>query len=279
MSTVAQRALVSLVIATTFVTIAWLGGWWFFVPIVLLFGLAATEFSQIAKKLDLLVPIGLLLPGLGAHWLAVQVGRLQNETFFATAFVLLLWSLFRYERSGRQRAGHDLVMSLAALMLFGWFGGHLLKLRAYAPETGSEAWQWTVVAVCAIWMVDFFAYGVGKFIAGRGILGRHALSPRLSPNKSIEGLIGGTMLGSLLAVGIGVGLFDLPLTAVLMMTICVAILNPAGDLVISMFKRTAKVKDTGTLFPGHGGALDRVDSLLIGAPIAWYIHLLMQSIL
>lgn len=278
MNTVAQRGIVSLLIAGTFIIIAWLGGWWFFIPMVMLFGIAMVEFTQIVKKIDLIIPARLLLPGLGAHWLAAQFGRFEMETLFITLFSLLLWSLSCYEWRGRKRAGHDLIISLSAALLFGWCGGHLLKLRAYAPETGSEAWQWTAVAVCSIWMVDVFAYSVGKFVAGKGIFGRHALSPRLSPNKSIEGFVGGILLGSSLAVAIGVGLFELSFVRVLMMTLSVSILNPSGDLVISMLKRTADVKDTGTLFPGHGGALDRVDSMLIGAPVAWYIYTITHAL-
>lgn len=116
------------------------------------------------------------------------------------------------------------------------------------------------------WTCDTAAYVVGRAI------GRHRPWPALSPKKTVEGAVGG-MLFTLLAAIVGRSWLapELTLGAAIVLGLVVGVLCPIGDLVESLFKRQAGVKDSSTLIPGHGGLLDRVDSMLFSAPATYYV--------
>lgn len=154
--------------------------------------------------------------------------------------------------------------TLLAAAYLGGLGGTIAGLRVLAPiEQGS----WRLVLLLAILMVgDAAAFFVGHAI------GRRPLAPRISPGKTIEGAIGGLAGAAAAALAVrALGLPLLPLTHALGLGVAVAAAGTVGDLFESLLKRWAGVKDSGRLFPGHGGMLDRLDSLLFGAPVLyWY---------
>ncbi len=115
-------------------------------------------------------------------------------------------------------------------------------------------------ALLIVWAADAGAYFAGKQF------GRVKLAPRISPGKTWEGVIGGLLVVALLAVA-ATYYSDATLSVLLPFFLAVAALSIVGDLTVSMFKRTAGVKDSGTLFPGHGGVLDRIDSVAAAAPL------------
>ncbi len=122
---------------------------------------------------------------------------------------------------------------------------------------------WLLTALAIVWMAD-----TGAYFAGRAF-GKHKLAPNISPNKTVEGLIGG--LVAAVTTGVGLGLlagaqpYQLPVLA--LTALLAAIAAVIGDLVESLMKRQAGVKDSGTLIPGHGGILDRTDSILAALPV------------
>lgn len=124
------------------------------------------------------------------------------------------------------------------------------------------------------WIADSGAYVVGKFLTGK-ILGYHKLSPRLSPNKTIEGYLGGIFFSIILSLIIA-NFLSLPLMLVFLIALFASAVSPLGDLAISMIKREVGVKDSGTLLPGHGGALDRIDSLMWSIVAAYYLVLFLN---
>lgn len=115
-------------------------------------------------------------------------------------------------------------------------------------------------ALLIVWAADVGAYFAGK------MFGRVKLAPNISPGKTWEGVFGGLILVVILATG-WAHFADMELIVLLPFCLAVGVLSVVGDLTVSMFKRTAGVKDSGKLFPGHGGVLDRVDSIAAAAPL------------
>lgn len=111
-----------------------------------------------------------------------------------------------------------------------------------------------------VWAADIGAYFAGKKF------GRVKLAPKISPGKSWEGVLGGLAAVMLLTVA-GSQVLDIKMAALIPFCLAVALLSVVGDLTVSMFKRSADVKDSGSLFPGHGGVLDRIDSVTAAAPL------------
>ena len=114
-----------------------------------------------------------------------------------------------------------------------------------------------------IWVNDSFAYLVGKSI------GRNKLFPSVSPKKTIEGFVGGLLFALVAAYVLYCYSEELNLQQWLILAIVVVVTGSIGDLVESKFKRLAGVKDSGAILPGHGGLLDRLDSLIFAAPFAY----------
>ena len=115
-------------------------------------------------------------------------------------------------------------------------------------------------ALLIVWAADIGAYFAGKRF------GRVKLAPSISPGKTWEGVIGGVVIVALLTVGRSL-FFETDLAILVPFCIVVGLISIVGDLTVSMFKRTAGVKDSGSLFPGHGGVLDRVDSIAAATPL------------
>ncbi|MCZ6472222.1 MAG: phosphatidate cytidylyltransferase [SAR324 cluster bacterium] len=189
--------------------------------------------------------------------------RGQTAMFFAAALMWLLLCLLR------NRAHHEEGLQQASLGVFGlvwiaWFMDHWILLLRDIPQGN----HWAVLLLLVLTGTDVFAYIVGT------LLGRHLLIPQISPNKTVEGALGGVaggLLGGWLALlYFSEGGLGLPLAHVLALCVPLALLGQAGDLAESVLKRIAKVKKSGVFMPGHGGALDRLDSLLLAAPFLYY---------
>jgi phosphatidate cytidylyltransferase len=177
----------------------------------------------------------------------------------------LAYALWLYEQGRGREATFGWLALWGGLLLLGWIGSHFFLLRGLSPG----GWQWTALALITNWTADSGAFLIGSYLAGK-VLGRHPLSPRLSPKKTVEGFVGGVLTGVGAAVLLAT-LLRLPMTLALLVGFAIGIISLVGDLGISLLKRQAGVKDSGTLFPGHGGALDRVDSLLWSVAIAYYL--------
>ena len=143
----------------------------------------------------------------------------------------------------------------------------LLSLRSN-PSYGQEILFWLLSIV---WAADTGAYLFGRLIGGK------KLAPIISPNKTWSGFFGGIILASIIGYLMALLLKFETTLIMLIFSAFVAALSQAGDLVESWFKRYFKVKDTGSLIPGHGGLLDRVDGLLVAASIVSIIDILSQD--
>jgi phosphatidate cytidylyltransferase len=140
--------------------------------------------------------------------------------------------------------------------------GSLVEPAAPLGFLGSER-AWILALVLVVWAFDTFAYFAGRRF------GRHGFMRHISPSKTVEGVVGGALAAGIVGAVV-VAAFGRPWLAGLAFGLVVGAAAQAGDLVESMLKRAAGAKESGTLIPGHGGMLDRVDSFLFAAPVAFF---------
>jgi phosphatidate cytidylyltransferase len=210
---------------------------------------AFLRLSTAARRLIYVALVALLLP-LAWRISADRDGRdlilLAAVLWWVTAF---MWIAFAPRLVSRWAAGVAGVLALVPTWLA------LVWLRL-APPHG----QWVLFTLILVWVAD-----IGAFFAGRRF-GRIRLAPEVSPGKTWEGVLGGVALSALVAVG-GSLWFRVPLEVFLPLCLATVAFSVIGDLTESLLKRYAGMKDSGSLFPGHGGVMDRIDSLTGAAPV------------
>ena len=172
---------------------------------------------------------------------------------------LVAVALFVATSAPRPAALEDTALTMLGVV---WIGG----LGAFAlPIITAPDYRWLIAGVVAV----VAALDIGQYFVGRRF-GSRPLAPVLSPKKTIEGLIGGAIVALLAGVLLGfLGPFDR--TSAMFLAGVAVVLGPLGDLSVSMVKRILAVKDMGTVLPGHGGILDRIDALLFVIPAAWVV--------
>ncbi|MBU6333232.1 MAG: phosphatidate cytidylyltransferase [Chloroflexi bacterium] len=192
----------------------------------------------------------------------------------ALALVLIASRVLALARHDRAGALGEWAFSLAGGLYLGGLLRYLVLLRDITAPLGA-GWlpagliepgaAWLIMVMAVTWGSDAFAYFAGHRF------GRHRMTPGLSPKKTWEGAIGG-FIGAVALGGFVTLLFGLPVTplAGALIGAVAGIAGPFGDLAESFVKRQVGLKDAGSLIPGHGGILDRIDSLLFAAPLAYY---------
>ncbi len=188
----------------------------------------------------------------------VPLGLLLAVTLATVA--LLLWP-------GSRLAATAGGWWLTAVLYVAVPGAHFILARNFV-----DGRDWLVVLLAITFATDTGAYACGR------LLGRHRLAPAISPNKTVEGAIGGLAAGAAAAIGVPLLLgvaTRMPGPVLLAVTVPIAAM--AGDLLESALKRRLGVKDMSTLLPGHGGLLDRLDSLLLAGPCLYWIVRWLQA--
>jgi phosphatidate cytidylyltransferase len=253
-----SRILTALVAVPLLLLVILKGPAWLFLGLALVFALASYwELSRLASK------VGWSLFAAGYPLVALSVTAFYpgfpglEETALAAVLVIGLAAVFTRE-PGRETLG-SVAATIFAILYAGGLLGTAVGLRMTASEDRGRLWLTFLLAV--VMVGDAGAYFLGR------AFGRHPLAPVLSPKKTVEGLAGGVLFSVGTAIVLGrMAVPPLVLTTAVGLGLSLALLGVVGDLFESLLKRSAQIKDTSSLIPGHGGVLDRIDSLLFAAP-------------
>ena len=237
---------------------------WFALLVAAAMLLAAWEWGALIPLRGTAARIGYLVFALAL--IAFGWRSAQAEIFVDTVlWAALAWWLFvlfwitRPALGGSETGAHSLAKALlgCGLMLSTWLALVVLHSR---PDQGPH---WVLYLLVLVWVADS-----GAFFAGRQF-GRTRLAPKVSPGKTWEGVLGGLTACALFAFGYAhyLELQGAVLTGFVLVSLVTVLFSVAGDLLESLLKRQRGVKDSGTLIPGHGGILDRIDSLFAAAPV------------
>ncbi|GAA4308007.1 phosphatidate cytidylyltransferase [Nibribacter koreensis] len=245
--------------ATLFVGGIYFSEWTFFLLFLALTVLGLLEFYRLltTKGFQPNRAMGLLL-GVGLYVLCflIKQDQITSDWLFLLPPVMLLVLVAELYRKKAQPFTNIALTLTGVLYIAAPFS--MLHVLAFLPDRYS--WQIILGVMFLIWASD-----TGAYIAGKSF-GRHKLFPRISPGKTWEGMVGGVILALTVAYVLSIYFEDLTLVQWLGVGALVSVFGVLGDLVESMLKRSLDVKDSGTLIPGHGGILDRFDSLILVVP-------------
>ena len=258
-SDLAMRVASSLVVFGMFLGSLLLGGWWFTAFVILVMVVAVGEFyatvrTDDSRPLALFGLLGVVFMGVGAHT-SGPVAMAGWAAGFAVATVLFL------ALSPRRQPLEDAAVTIGGMV---WVG---MLSFAILVAFGAQPVAYILFVVLLVAANDIGAYFVGRSF------GRRKLSPLISPSKTVEGLVGGLIAG--LVVASILATFPaweaIGIAKALVAGAVVGVVAPIGDAVESMVKRSLGVKDMGSVLPGHGGMLDRIDGFLFAAPVIYYL--------
>jgi phosphatidate cytidylyltransferase len=255
--TLRKRIVTAVVLAASLIpTLLWLPGWVTVAVLTLLALAGAWEWSAFVRlggsgqRAWYVLAVALLM------WMAWRWARepQQRELLYAGAvlwwLLALVWLAFAPRRVSRWSAALAGVLALVPAWLA------LSRLRLATPQ-GAE---WVLFVLLLVFFAD-----IGAFFFGRRY-GRVRLAPEVSPGKTWEGVLGGVALSALVAIA-GSVWFKVPLLLFLPLCLAAVGFSVIGDLTESLLKRFAGLKDSGSVFPGHGGVMDRIDSVTAAAPV------------
>lgn len=237
----------------------WLGSIWFWALMVVIALAAQSELLHMLRlrsqpvdmALSLVAGFCIMLHVVWAYW-------------YVALGVVVLFLVLALEWRHSQRQPLERAASMLLSLVWPVAGLSLLPAIHVLAEGAPGAFFVMLLLVGLVWAADTGAYYVGR------TLGRHKLAPAISPGKTWEGAAGGFLAALLLAWGaVSSDMVPLSMTHALAFGAIAATLGPIGDLLESVFKRSADIKDSGTLLPGHGGFLDRFDAFILVAPAYW----------
>jgi phosphatidate cytidylyltransferase len=254
----------ALVLLPIVLGLLWVGGWGFFALVAVLITAATWEYVDLVARLDYkpFYPFAI-----GLLWAILFTFHLSDTAFLlpAVAGLLVVSLAWHVLRDRTATPIQNWLLPLAGALYIGWCAGHMFLLRAL-PNGAYRLF--TVFGTT--WLTD-----TGSYIVGR-TWGKRPLAPRLSPGKTWEGFAGG-VASALVGGAVLCGLGNLGWGQGILLGLVIAVVAPLGDLGISMIKRQVGVKDSGKLIPGHGGALDRVDSVLLASVVGYYFHIWLMG--
>lgn len=246
------------------------GGLWLASLIFIAVVYLAKEYTEILKHKGFLPSFRIIVIASALFAIAAYTGKLEYTPliFTASVFMALLGVLFK----GKQPYIANVATTVFGFVYCGWFPLHLVLLRSLGdnysnlfgmPIPHLDGARYCVLVLFAVLFTDSFCYFVGSKC------GKHKLSPVISPKKTIEGSIGGTVSCLIVSLTICL-LMEISWYHAIILGVLIAAFAQLGDLCESMIKRDAGVKDSSNILPGHGGFLDRLDSYILTIPVVYY---------
>ena len=277
-----KTRIISGLIMAPLLIVLYLGGWFLWAAALIIAVMGIHEFCNGWENLGVhpskpvcYVMTGLLFSGvfITGAFSANAASISSVPAYFNNMMLMTIW-LFLAAAAGmiygwkiNERGPYDAIATVAAMVYIPFFTYHMVLI----DMTKYSLFIWIVVI--AAFGSDIFAYFTGFF------LGKHKMAPNLSPKKTIEGAIGGLAGSSLLSWLFGFIFMKEMALVCLVLGLVGGAAGMAGDLTASMFKRKMGIKDYGTLIPGHGGIMDRFDSVIFVAPVVYYAVCALTGIL
>jgi phosphatidate cytidylyltransferase len=255
-----RRLLSTLVLLPLFVWMVMQGPVWLFGAVIVLVGaLGQWEFTGMFERGG--VRTFRLVGLLGGSVLTASFALPASERVTLTAVLLTIFGVGLFRRDSSERAAWEpIAVTLFGVCYVNWLLGYAIWLRDL-----DDGVEWILLLVSVTWLGETAAYVVGS------TLGRHKLAPSISPRKTVEGAVAQLAVSVLAALGARAWFFPaLSLESAIVVGLLLGVVGQAGDLIESAIKRSVGTKDTGRLIPGHGGMLDRMDSLLVNTPVLFY---------
>lgn len=269
--TVGQRIITSVIAIPIVLLFAWFGGWWSFAAIAFVVVLGTNELHQMMLQSErhpvFAVTLGLSLLFLIAAMFPQQRLLILEIGVSAALIISFFWLFMRDKLDG---ALLDWSLTFAFSIYLGWPMSFFLLLRGYQFSWPlSRGVWWLLVVLLGVWATDSAAFFTGRY------LGRHKLIPKISPAKTWEGVIGGLVAAVVAALVLTVKPLGVPWYIAIALGLSIGIAAVLGDLAESLLKRQTHVKDSGFIMPGHGGMLDRIDSLLFAVMVVYFFALFL----
>jgi phosphatidate cytidylyltransferase len=264
---VAKRVLASMIFIPCLIIIARRGGYYYLALIDIMILIGLWEFYRMmeAKGLKPYKMMG-ILSGLALSWYVFFQQGIYANVLLSVIFIgIMVLELARKEKG---LAVYHISVTLFGVFYVAWLGSHLILLRELPHLKGldySLGFSFVIITFALTWCYDTGAYFIGSW------LGRHPLLPSVSPGKTLEGAVGGivsSIIGIIVARATIAPYITLP--QAIGLAFAASVIGQLGDLSESMIKRDVKIKDSSKTIPGHGGVLDRFDSLLFTAPMIYY---------
>ncbi len=261
------RVLSAVVFLPLLVVLARVGGIWFAALVTLEVAIGLLEFYRLMMERGMRPSprLGIVL-GLALCFLSFAGTSSQTNLLFTAGLLIVFCA--ELLRSEGERGMEPMAVTLFGVLYVGWLSVHLVFLRELPHALGQPyamGASYVLLAFFLTWSCDTAAYAFGRW------LGRNRLMPAVSPKKSVEGAIGG-LLASVAAAHVARVWFApyLDVVHATVIGVAVGVFAQVGDLAESLLKRMSGAKDASAVIPGHGGVLDRFDSLYFTAPLLYY---------
>lgn len=251
-----KRFITALIGVILVLLVCYFGSIYIVAGIGLLSVLGAYEYCRMMENKNYHPPYSLTIGGAIAATLLVAYGFAP----YLPIFILVLFLLFYIDKLIRHTSWPELLIAYIGALYVGLGFGYLILLRLSALD-----FRYILLAFLITWSTDTGAYFIGcRF-------GRHKLAPKVSPKKTMEGAFGGLLVSLVVGYIYSLIFFEISISTLLLFLILSSCVAQAGDLLESAIKRWAGVKDSGKVLPGHGGVLDRFDSMLVVAPLVYFL--------